>query len=77
MKRIVCNPNILGGKPVIRGTRISVQFLLELFSAGMSTSEILAEYPHLEREDVLATMYYAAQTVANEQIFVSCETVPA
>ena len=77
MKRIVCNPNILGGKPVIRGTRISVQFLLELFSAGMSISEILAEYPHLEREDVLAAMYYAAQTVANEQVFVSYETVPA
>ena len=56
MKRIVCNPNILGGKPVIRGTRISAQFLLELFRAGMSTSEILAEYPHLEREDVLATI---------------------
>jgi len=77
MERIVCNPNILGGKPVIRGTRISVQFLLELLGAGMSISEILEEYPHLEREDILAAIRYAAHTVANEEVFVSFEAVPA
>lgn len=65
MERIVCNPNVLGGKPIVRGTRISVQFLLELVGAGMSVSEILKEYPHLEREDVLAAVRYAAQTLAN------------
>jgi len=77
MERIVCNPNILGGKPIIRGTRISVQFLLELLGAGMSISEILEEYPHLEREDILAAIRYAAQTIANEEVFVSFEAVPA
>ncbi len=66
MERIVCNPNILGGKPIIRGTRVSVQFLLELLGAGMSISEILEEYSHLEREDILAVIRYAAQTVASE-----------
>ncbi len=60
MERIIYNPNILGGKPVIRGTRISVQFLLELLGTGMSISEILGEYPHLEREDILAAAHYAA-----------------
>ncbi len=65
MKRIVCNPNILGGKPIVRGTRISVQFLLELFGAGMSVSKVLEEYPHLGREDVLAAVRYAAQTLTN------------
>ena len=77
MKRIVCNPNILGGKPIVRGTRISVQFILELLGAGMSVSEILEEYPHLEREDILAAIHYAAQTIANEEVFVSFEAVPA
>lgn len=77
MERIVCNPNILGGKPTIRGTRISVLFLLELLSAGMSIPEILEEYPHLEREDILAAIRYAAQTIANEEVFVSFEAVPA
>ena len=65
MERIVCNPNILGGKPIVRGTRISVQFLLELFGAGMSISEILEEYSHMEQEDVLAAVRYAAQTLIN------------
>ncbi len=77
MNRIVYDPNILGGKPIIRGTRISVQFLLELLGAGMSISEILEEYPHLEQEDVLAAIRYAAQTIANEEVFVSFEVVPA
>ena len=77
MKRIVYNPNILGGKPIVRGTRISVQFLLELLGAGMSVSEILEEYPHLDQEDVLAAIRYAAQTIANEQVFVSFEAMPA
>jgi len=77
MERIVCNPNILGGKPIIRGTRISVQFLLELLGAGMSISEILEEYSHLEREDILAAIRYAAQTIANEEVFISFEAVSA
>ena len=73
MNRITCNPKILGGKPIIKGTRISVQFILELLSSGMSMEEILAEYPHLEREDILAAIEYAAKTVANEEIFLPIE----
>ena len=70
LERITYNPNILGGKPIIKGTRISVQFILELLGAGMSIDEILAEYPHLQREDILAALDYAAKTIANEEIIV-------
>ena len=70
MNRITFNPKILGGKPIIKGTRISVQFILELLSAEMEIDEILEQYPHLERDDILAALDYAARTIANEEIFV-------
>jgi len=73
LERITYNPNILGGKPIIKGTRISVQFILELLGAGMSIDEILAEYPHLQREDILAALDYAAKTIANEEIIIPSE----
>ena len=50
---IEADVGILGGKPVIRGTRIPVDLLLELVDAGLSVDDILKEYPHLKREDVL------------------------
>jgi uncharacterized protein (DUF433 family) len=77
MERIVLNPKILDGKPIIRGTRISVQFVLELLSSGMDVVDILAEYPHLTRDDVWAALNYAAHTVANEEIVIPLETVAA
>ncbi len=52
MKRITANPKILGGKPVIRGTRISVEFILELLASDVSESEILQDYPHLSKEGI-------------------------
>ncbi len=56
--RIVFNPKILAGKPIIniKGTRISVEFILELLSSGMSVQEIIKEYPHLRKEDILASI---------------------
>lgn len=66
--RIVMRPGILGGKPVIRGTRISVEFVLSLLSSGMSVEEILAEYQHLTREDILATLHYAENLVKHEEV---------
>ncbi|MGO8753103.1 MAG: DUF433 domain-containing protein [Thermoguttaceae bacterium] len=50
--RIVFNPNVLGGKPCIKGTRISVEFILELAASGAGRNEILRAYPHLAAEDV-------------------------
>jgi len=58
--RIVVNPEILAGKPVVRGTRLSVEFVLELLAAGQSESEVLANYPGLSREDILACLPYAS-----------------
>lgn len=51
-ERIESNPGILGGKPCIKGTRISVEFILELVASGASRADILRDYPHLTAEDV-------------------------
>ena len=59
-ERIIVDPEILAGKPVIRGTRIAVELVLELLAAGQSESEILANYPGLIREDILACFSYAS-----------------
>ena len=68
LKRIEINPKILGGKPILRGTRISVEFILELLSSGMSSEEIIKEYPHLSKEDILAAIHYATNVVKHEEI---------
>ena len=59
-ERIVVDPEILAGKPVIRGTRLAVEFILELLAAGQSESEVLVNYPGLSREDILACLSYAS-----------------
>jgi len=59
MERITVNPKILGGKPIIRGTRISVEFILELLASDVSEEEILQDYPHLTKEDINACLRYA------------------
>jgi uncharacterized protein (DUF433 family) len=60
-ERIALDPQVMLGKPVIRGTRITVEILLEKLAAGNSIEEILADYPRLAREDVLAAVAYAGQ----------------
>lgn len=59
-ERIVIDPEILAGKPVIRGTRIAAELILELLAAGQSQDEILDEYPGLTREDILGCLSYAS-----------------
>lgn len=66
MSQITANPNILGGKPIIKGTRISVELILQLLASGMSEEEILEDYPHLTREDIHACLDYAARSMKNE-----------
>lgn len=61
LKRITINPKQCGGRPCIRGMRIRVIDVLELFAAGLSAEEILDEMPDLEREDLQASLAYAAQ----------------
>ena len=59
LNRITIHPDICHGKPVIRGLRYPVEMLLELLSSGMSNDDILADYPDLERDDLLAVLAYA------------------
>ncbi len=66
IERITVNPNILGGKPVIKGTRISVEFILDLLASDVSEKEILEDYPHLSKEDIHACLKYAANSCRNE-----------
>lgn len=60
LDRIVVDPRICHGKPVVRGLRYPVETLLELLSSGMSIDEVLADYEDLEREDLLAVLAFAA-----------------
>ncbi|HWS82747.1 MAG TPA: DUF433 domain-containing protein [Ktedonobacteraceae bacterium] len=57
--QIVCTPGVLGGKPRIDGTRISVEFIVELFSLEWTIEEILEQYPDLTREQIFAALAYA------------------
>ncbi|MEK7616997.1 MAG: DUF433 domain-containing protein [Patescibacteria group bacterium] len=57
--QIVSNPEILGGKPVIAGTRISVELILDRIASGMSVKEILKDYPHLAANQIQAAITYA------------------
>ena len=67
--RIVLDPSVLAGKPVIRGTRISVNLVLELLASGWNESTILNEYPGLEHEDILACIRYAQEIVRDERVY--------
>jgi uncharacterized protein (DUF433 family) len=68
-ERIVVDPEILVGKPVIRGTRLAVEFILELLAAGQSEAEILTNYPGLTREDILACLSYASYLAREYRAF--------
>jgi len=68
LARITYNPQILGGKPIIRGHRLAVEHFLGMLAAGDTTETILAGYPWLERDDVLACLAYAARVVGHERV---------
>lgn len=61
------NPSVLGGKPIIKGTRISVELVIRKLGDGYSISEILENYPHLTTEQVKAALQYAADVIAFEE----------
>lgn len=68
MNHITSNPKILGGKPIIRNTRLSVDFILELLASGMKEEKILQEYPQLKRGDIRAVLEYAARSIKREEV---------
>jgi uncharacterized protein (DUF433 family) len=59
-ERIETNPEVLAGKPVVRGTRLAVEFILELLAAGQTEADLLANYPRLAHEDLLACLACAS-----------------
>jgi uncharacterized protein (DUF433 family) len=67
-ERIEINPEIMLGKPVIRGTRVTVELILRKLSEGCSEEDLLEAHPHLTREDVQAALAYAADSISHEEI---------
>lgn len=70
-RKIIIDPKILAGKPIIEGTRMSVDFILELLSSGMSIGDIIKEYPHLKKEDILHVLDYATRVLRHEEVYPS------
>lgn len=68
LNRITVDPAIFGGKPIIRGMRVTVEMVLDLLSQGVSEDEILEDHPMLEREDIRACFAYAKGIIANEDV---------
>jgi uncharacterized protein (DUF433 family) len=66
---IVTNPDVLGGKPCIRGTRISVELILELLASGATRQDILTAYPQVTNDALTAAFQYAARSLKNQIIW--------
>ena len=66
-ERIVADPEILAGKPVIRGTRISVELILERLAAGSTHAALIEAYPHLAEDDIRAALAFAADLLGEER----------
>jgi len=75
LDRITIDPQVCGGKPCIRGTRIWVSLVLDLLSDGMTEAELLAEYPQLANEDVIAAIAYGAEAARERVLPVPIERV--
>jgi uncharacterized protein (DUF433 family) len=67
-EKIEINPNIMFGKPVIKGTRVTVEQILRKLAGGMTVEEIITDHPHLRKEDILAAQEFAADYLADEEI---------
>ncbi|MCP5053812.1 MAG: DUF433 domain-containing protein [bacterium] len=67
--KIDINPEIMCGKPVIKGTRITVELILRKLSGGLTPTEIVGEYPTIKVEDVYTAQAYAADVISGEEIF--------
>ena len=68
LAHITARPDVFGGKPIVRGMRISVEFILSLLAQGESPEAILDDYPDLEREDILACLAYARAVIAHDSL---------
>ena len=66
-ERITVDPNVLVGKPIVKGTRISVEFVIDLLARGWTTEQIIEEYDHLTAQDVQACLAYASEMLTSER----------
>ncbi len=73
LKRITINPKVMVGKPVIKGTRITVEHIMRELSSGITQGELLELYPHLALDDIRAACAYAAARLAEERIVLAAE----
>lgn len=71
LKRIVIDSRIMLGKPVIKGTRLPVEMIVEKMAYGMGIETLIEDYPFLEEADIRAALLYAAKSLANEEVFVA------
>ena len=69
LQRIVVNPKIMGGKPIVKGTRITLEQILKLLAQGLSPDDIIRDYPHLTRDDISAALLYAAKIAGEEDVY--------
>lgn len=69
LSRIVVDPKIMVGKPVIKGTRITVEQVLKLLAQGLTAERILKDYPHLTKDDIMAALLYAAKLMGKEEVY--------
>jgi len=67
-ERIVVDPKIMAGKPVIKGTRVTVEAILKRLAEGLSVEEVLEDYPYLTTDDIRAALLYAAKVLEEETI---------
>ena len=67
--RVTIDPQVLVGKPVIKGTRIAVEFVVDLLARGWTVEQILHEYDHLATEDIQACLAYASDTLKSERVY--------
>lgn len=68
-ERIIINPDVLAGKPVIKNTRLSVEFIIELLAQGWLEADILKNYPGITKEDIKACLSYASNALKTEKVY--------
>ena len=71
LKRIVVDPKIMLGKPVIKGTRLTVEIIIEKIAHGATTEDLKRDYPFLTENDIRAALLYAAKRLAREEVYVA------
>ncbi|MFZ0485280.1 MAG: DUF433 domain-containing protein [Desulfobacterales bacterium] len=69
LKRVVTDPRIMIGKPVIKGTRLTVELIVEKMAYGATVDDLIKDYPFLTEEDIRSALLYAAKRLANEEVY--------